>query len=139
MAIDEAETAIRGGEMGRIRNPATIAANISRRPFLPDCDGTWVESQRNKLNRQLVRALECHTRMWLHSEEPTLAIETAIEAVTMDPFRESSHLLLMQAYTASGNRAEAVKAYQHLNNFLSEELGTNPSPEAETLYLDLLK
>ncbi|MBI2907440.1 MAG: hypothetical protein HYX92_07295 [Chloroflexi bacterium] len=133
-AIDEAEVALRVGDMGRILGPATIASNICRRPFLPDCNGPWVEAQRDRLARQLVRALECHTHMWLATGEATLAVETAIEAVTLDPLRESAYRLLMQAYAASGNPAEAARTYLHLQTLLSEELGAAPSLETAALY-----
>lgn len=137
-AIDQAELALRTGETGRILGPATITSNICRRPFLPDCDGPWVESQRDKLARQLVRALECHTHMWLASGEATLAVETAIEAVALDPYRESAHQLLMRAYAAGANHAEAARAYQRLETLLSEELGAAPSPETQALYRRLV-
>ena len=136
-AIDHAEMALRVGDAGRILGPASIASNICRRPFLPDCDGPWVESQRDKLARQLVRALECHTRRWLASGEAILAVETAVEAVSLDPLRESAYNLLMQAYAASGNPAQATRTYQRLKALLSEELGATPSPETEALYRKL--
>ena len=136
-AIDEAEVALRAGDTRRILGPATITSNICRRPFLPDCDGPWVEKQRDKLARQLVRALECHTRMWLASGEATLAVETVIEAVTLDPFRESAYQLLMQAYAGSGSPVQAVRTYQRLQSLLLEELGTTPSSETEALYRGL--
>lgn len=136
-AIDQAESALRAGDTGRILGPANITSNICRRPFLPDCDGPWVESQRDRLVRQRVRALECHTRMWLTSGEATLAVETAIEAITLDPFRESAYRLLMQAYATSGNPAEAARTYQRLQTLLLVELSATPSSETEALYHQL--
>ena len=78
--------------------------------------------------------------MWLLTKikEPGLAVETAIEAVELDPFRESSYQLLMQAYAANGNRAEGVRVYHRLRGLLAEELGTSPSAETEALYVKLL-
>ncbi|MBI2917825.1 MAG: hypothetical protein HYY01_07495 [Chloroflexi bacterium] len=137
-AIDQAEMAVRAGDMGRILGPATVASNISRRLFLPDCDGAWVEFQRGKLSRQLVRALDCHTEMWLAGGDHARAIETAAEAVSIDPFRESAYRLLMRAYVASGNPAKAIRAYHDLQATLNNELGTGPSPETEELYLKAL-
>ncbi len=133
-AVDEAEAALRAGAMERILGLATIATNICRRPFLPDYNGPWVEGQRERLARQLVRALECHTQMWLASGDAALAVETAIEAVRLDPFRESAYRLLMRSYAASGNPADAVRAYLRLQTLLSEELGATPSSETVALY-----
>lgn len=137
-AIDQAEAALRGGDHRRILGPATITANIARRPFLPGCDGPWVEYQQSRLQRQLIRALECHGKMWLSNKEPTLAVESAAEAVALDPFRESSYQLLMEAYAATGNRPEAVKTYHRLRGILADELGIDPSVESQALYQELL-
>ena len=108
-AIDEAEGALRAEDYRLGWGDANVAATIARRPFLPGDDGDWVESQRRALERFLLRALECLAEIWLMARQPRLAIEADREAVTLDPFRESSYLLLMRAHDASGNRPEAVK------------------------------
>lgn len=133
-AIDQAEATLRAGDTQSILGPAAITSNICQRPFLADCDGPWVEAQRNKLLRQRVRALECHTHMWLASGEASLAVETATEAIILDPIRESAYQLLMQAYAASGNPSEAARIYQDLQALLSVELSATPSLETEALY-----
>jgi hypothetical protein len=46
--------------------------------------------------------------MGLALGEPVFAVETAIEAVSLDSLRESSYQLLMEAYAANENWAEAV-------------------------------
>lgn len=138
-AIDRAEAALRNGEPSAVLGPATVAASIARRPFLSGVSGEWADSQRRKLERQLVRALDCLSQMWIAMGEPGLAIETAIEATVLDPFRESSHRVLMYAYSESGNRAEAVNTYHRLRRLLDVELGTAPSVETEAVYLEMLR
>ena len=137
-AVDAAENILRSGDYRRVLGPATVAVAITRRPFLAGVEGEWVESQRRKLERQLVRALDCISKMWILAEDPALAIENCIEAVRIDPYRESSYRLLMQAYVASGNPSEAVRAYHRLRELLAEELGTRPSGDTEALYLGIL-
>lgn len=138
-AIDEAEGSLRAGAPGSILGPATVAATIAGRPFLPGIDGEWVDSQRRRLERQHMRALECLAHMWIASGEPALAVETASKAVALDPFRESSYQLLMRAHAAGGNRPEAIRVYQRLRGLLATELGTEPSAETEGFYLHLLR
>ena len=138
-AIDRAESALRAGEPERILGPATVAATVARRSFLAGVDGFWADSQRRKLERQLVRALDCLSEMRIASGEHGLAVETAIQAVALDPYRERSCRLLMQAHEAGGNRAEAVMTYHRLRGRLADELGTAPAPETEALYVDLLQ
>ena len=43
-AIDEAEGSLRAREPGSILGPATVAATIAGRPFLPGIEGEWVDS-----------------------------------------------------------------------------------------------
>jgi DNA-binding SARP family transcriptional activator len=137
-AVDEAEGGLRTGNMRRAWGPALVAVTIAKREFLPGIDGEWVESQRRKLKRQLLRALECLCRIWLWNKEFALAVEAGTQLVAMDAFREASQQLLMQAYAANGNRAEALKTYHRLRTLLADELGTSPGPDTEALYLALL-
>ena len=137
-ALDRAESALRTGQPGGLLGAATVAATIARRPFLSGVDGFWADSQRDRLNRQLLRALDCLYQKQVATGELALSVETAIEAITLDPYRERAHRHLMQAYDATGNRAKAVGAYHRLRELLAEELGTEPSSETEALYLKLL-
>jgi len=136
--IDDAEGALRAGDPRRAWGPANVAVTIARRPFLSGEQGEWVESQRRKLERQLLRSLECLAKIWLSTEEPGLAVEAATEALALDSFRESSYRLLMRAHVSAGNRAEAVRVYHRLRELLADELGTDPSAETEALYLEFL-
>ena len=133
-AIDRAESALHSSRPDHVLGPATVAATIARRPFLSELSGEWVETQRRRLERQLLRSLDCLSEMRLHSGEPGLAVETATEAVTLDPFGERSHQLLMQAYVADGSRAKALVVYRGLQELLADELDAEPSPETEALY-----
>ncbi len=86
----------------------------------------------------MLRALECLARIWLITGEPVLAVEAAADAISLDPLRESSYRLLMQAHD-TGNRPEALQVYSSLRKRLLDELGTNPSAESEKVYLALLE
>jgi len=66
-------------------------------------------------------------------------VKHAKETVAIEPFRETSYQLLMQAHAAVGNRAEALRVYERCRNLLSEELGVSPSPQTEAVYLDILR
>ena len=118
--------------------PATVAASIARRPFLAGVDGFWPDAQRGKLERQLLRSLDCICRMKIKLGEPASAVETALEAVALDPYRELSYQHLMQAYAATGNRAKAIGVYHEFSKLLTDDLGSDASPEIEALYLELL-
>ncbi|PKB79439.1 MAG: hypothetical protein BZY88_13440 [SAR202 cluster bacterium Io17-Chloro-G9] len=137
-ALDRAESVLRSGEAGSALGPATVAASIARRPFLPGLNGFWQDSQRRKLERQLLRALDCLYEMQVFRGETELAVETAMEVVVLDPYRERTQRFLMEAYAANGNKAKAVGVYHDFRRPLADDLGTEPSSETETLYLKLL-
>jgi len=103
-ALDRAEAAVRNNEARNALGPTAVAASIARRPFLPGVDGFWRESLQGKLDRQLVRALDCLGEMQLEIGEQ----QTASDAIKLDPYRERTHRALMRAYAATGNRAKAV-------------------------------
>jgi DNA-binding SARP family transcriptional activator len=44
----------------------------------------------------------------------------------------------MEAHASAGNRPEALRAYRRFREMLTQELGTDPSPETEQLYMQLL-
>ena len=138
IAIDAAEAAIRADDLRAAYSPATIAVSIARRPLLSGHDGGWASLERERLTRLRMRALESLSKIWLSKGEPALAVEATAEVLSLDPFRESSHRLLMQAHASDGNPAQAVKAYHRLQQLLTDELGTDPSKETEALYLELL-
>ncbi len=137
-AVDEAEGALRTGNMRRAWAAALVAVTIAKREFLLGIDGEWVDSQRRKLQRQLLRALESLCRSWLWNREFALAVEAGSQLVALDVFREASYQLLMRAHAANGNRAEGLKVYHRLRALLADELGAAPGAETEALYLDLL-
>jgi DNA-binding SARP family transcriptional activator len=44
----------------------------------------------------------------------------------------------MRAHLELGDRAEALRVYDRCRRLLAEELGADPSPPLEALYLELL-
>ena len=138
-AIHEAEVALRAGDHVRAYGPSAVAHHIARRPFLAGDDSRWAELKRQKLHNILIRALECRAQVYLCNNEFSLAVEAARDAVDQEPFRETAHQLLMRAYAASGNTAEALQAYERCRRLIAEELGVDPSPATKALHMTLLK
>ncbi|MCH7714402.1 MAG: hypothetical protein IIC99_12355 [Chloroflexi bacterium] len=44
----------------------------------------------------------------------------------------------MRAFAPTGNRAKAVAAYHDFRELLANEMGTDPEPETQALYLKIL-
>ncbi|MGZ8666881.1 MAG: ATP-binding protein [Solirubrobacterales bacterium] len=119
---------------------AHIALNIAGRPFLAGFEAPWVEETRHELEELHLRAREIIARAGIGLGGSELAgAERAARALIREaPFRESGYVLLMRALVASGNTAEALRAYDDLRNLLAEELGSAPGADAQGLHRKLL-
>ncbi|MFQ6027795.1 MAG: BTAD domain-containing putative transcriptional regulator [Dehalococcoidia bacterium] len=137
-ALDEAEGNLRSGDFAAAWGATNVALAITKRPFLPGETGDWVELKRQQLVSLQVRALDSYVSVCLNTDQPSLAVQMANQAVALEPYRETGYQRLMLAHRALGNRAEALRVYQRCRELLSEELGVDPSPETEAIYLDLL-
>jgi DNA-binding SARP family transcriptional activator/ABC-type branched-subunit amino acid transport system substrate-binding protein len=138
-ATDEAETALRDGDLDRGRKRASLATSLLRRPFLPGEDGTWVEAKRRDLAEVRERALATLADANIRAGDASPAVNAAEQLITLAPLRESGYRLLMEAQAAAGNRAEALAVYQRCRQLLADELGAYPSPETESIYRRLLE
>jgi DNA-binding SARP family transcriptional activator len=138
-AIHRAEPALREGTLGDAVGWGRVADSIAMRPFLDGADGPWVRSMRERLRGIRLRALECLSAAWLRLGDPAQAARDAAEGLALDPFREPSHRLLIRSLFEDGDRAGALRAYERCRSVLAEELGANPSPETEGVYLEVLR
>jgi len=66
-------------------------------------------------------------------------IELAKRLVSLNPLREASHRLLMQAYAAAGENGLALKQYEICRDTLRTELHVSPGEETEALRQQLLR
>jgi DNA-binding SARP family transcriptional activator len=73
------------------------------------------------------------------NKEPSLALGAAQECVVLEPYREIGYQRLMRVHAALGNRAEALRVYEACRTLLAEELGADPSPATQKIYLDLAR
>jgi DNA-binding SARP family transcriptional activator len=137
--LDLAEAAVRRGRPVDAWAPSTVGTAILRRPLLPGEDGPWVDAERRRLQALLLRAGDCLAAAWLARGDGALAQRVVEEALTIAPFREGSHRLLMRAHLAQGNRAEALLAFQRCRALLVRELGVEPEEETQRLHRQLLE
>lgn len=138
-AIHRAESAMVRGDPVDAYAPSAIALHIARRPFLPGSEAPWIDARRDQLRSVHVRALECRAGFYVWNGEHHLAVATAEEAVTLEPLRESSCRLLMEAHAAAGNSAKAMSVYEDCRQRIADELGVAPSPETRALHATILR
>jgi SARP family transcriptional regulator, regulator of embCAB operon len=137
-SLHQAEAAVRLGDTASAYGPATVAFHITRRPFLAGEHGPWVDQWRGRLRDVRVRGLECLAQVYISNGEPSIAVDLCHQSISIEPFRETGYQLLMRAHAATGNRAEALRVYEHCRKLLSEELGADPSSETQTVHLNIL-
>lgn len=87
----------------------------------------WVLLERERVRQLRLHALEHLSGRLLAAGDVARAAEAALEAVAVEPLRESAHAALIRAYLAEGNRAEAIRQFHRLAELLRKELGEQPS------------
>jgi DNA-binding SARP family transcriptional activator len=136
-AVESAEAAEREGRADEALTAATGGAEIAERGFLTD-DCAWVDTQRERLRDLHVRAVGAQARAYLLAGQSARAVVAARDALGLDDLREASYRTLMQALAAAGERGEALRVWERCRVMLTDELGVDPAPETEAVYLSLL-
>jgi DNA-binding SARP family transcriptional activator len=135
-----AESCIAEGHWASAWGPAAIAYHIATRPFLAGHQAPWIDEWRRRLEEVRLRGLECLAAASLGLSGPALAQaeERARFLTTLAPYRETGHIILMEALERRGNIAEALRVYERLRVLLREELGIAPSPALQAVQRRLL-
>jgi DNA-binding SARP family transcriptional activator len=97
--------------------------------LLADWDAEWVVAQRERLRQLRLEALERLAEDLTDRGLVGQAVEAGLAAVADDPYRESAHRVLIEAYLRNGNVAAAVDQLRRLRQTLRSELGVVPSDE----------
>lgn len=138
-AVHRAEGLLRSGAPERALPEALVARMISTRPFLPGDLSRWAEEMRTRHAAVRLRSIDCMAEAAFAMGDVRNAVQDAELIVRLEPLRESGHRLLMRAHAAAGDRASALLAFERCRETLREELGTDPSPATEAVYLGILR
>ena len=102
-------------------------------------DSDWAVAERQHLVRVrldlLTDAASSAQALRRHRE----AVELATAAIAIGRTSESAHRVLMRAYAALGDIANALRAFETYRHTLADELGVDPSPQTQELHLRLLR
>lgn len=107
-------------------------------PLVEDRYADWARASRERLLQVRQEALERGAEAALEVGDTVAAVTWARDAVAQQPLREVSCLLLVRALAAGGDLATALTEYDALRSRLAEELGIDPSPQAQALHVQLL-
>lgn len=93
----------------------------------------WLQAERGRLHDLAIDVLD----RLASSQAGDDAIKTAQRLLQLDAAREDTHRLLMRLYAASGQRAQALRQYQHCREALQRELQAQPDVQTERLYREI--
>ncbi|HVI88290.1 MAG TPA: BTAD domain-containing putative transcriptional regulator [Dongiaceae bacterium] len=89
----------------------------------------WVRVERRRLQELAIDVLE----RLVASRRGDAAIAAAQRLLSLDSAREATHRLLMRLYAEEGQRAKALRQYEHCCDVLEHDL--QAKPDAETMRL----
>jgi DNA-binding SARP family transcriptional activator len=136
----EAARRLAAGSHALARAAADAALALTRGPLLADePEAAWLRGARAAAERLIAEISLTAARAALGGGDAAAASSLAATMLEHDPFDEAALRVLMEAHAAAGRPALAVAAYGRARERLSEELGVDPAPETEMLYLRVLR
>lgn len=131
-ALDEATLAEARGWTARARRP--LLEGIA---FGSDLFDDWLKAASLEHEHLLARLLERVADALGQRGAFAEALEHAEVLVALDPYREPSHVLMMQLHAGQGDAAGVEAAYTRCADLLRAEFGIRPGPRSELAYLRL--
>lgn len=113
------------GDIGRTE----LAVLTDASELLPDWDDEWIRVERERVREVRLEALERVAEDLTDRGLVGQAVEAGLAAVADEPFRESAHRVLIEAYVRKGNTAAALERFRRLRTTLRRELGVAPSAD----------
>lgn len=99
----------------------------------------WVLELRRDVRRLLRRVRICWSTAALELGSFDVAVEVATAALRADPFDEEACRTVMLGHQQAGRSGSALVVYRTLRMAMSEQLGTDPSPATQALFLSILR
>ena len=94
----------------------------------------WSIRHRESLQRQTSEVLRGLISIREKQNDLRTACEYARKLVTLEPWSEGNHRLLMRLLALSGNRSAALKQFHTCQQILASELGVDPAKETVDLF-----
>lgn len=95
--------------------------------LLPGWYDDWVIFERERVRQRMLHALEVLSHRLRTAGRYGEAIEAAMDAVAVEPLRESAQRVLAEAHIAEGNYIEARRTFLSYRDLSRRELGVEPS------------
>jgi DNA-binding SARP family transcriptional activator len=106
--------------------------------FLAGEVADWLQPLRVRCASAFGAAIECLADHALQRGDHALALAYGLQLVEAEPGHEGATRLVMQCFTALGQRMRALERYEALVAYLLRHLGIGPTDETTALARDLL-
>ena len=136
--VAEIERRQRAGNVGGAAAAARVALSLVRGELVAEQE-PWAEARRAELDRLVTRARRLAGSALTAAGHWVEAADIASAAVERDPYDEDALRLLMRAYVAGGRVGSALSAYAVARERLADDLGTDPSPDTDSLHRAILR
>jgi DNA-binding SARP family transcriptional activator len=115
------------------------AIALYRGDLLPDDPfEEWAANRRTALRASYLALLLDLAHLYASHGVHAHAIATFERVLTVEPAHEDAHTSLMWLYAQTGQRHQALRQYERLQDALRRELDTTPGPASRRLYDDIL-
>lgn len=126
-----------------VQGPARLAAlraavDLYRGDLLQNLYDDWCRSEQERFRQMYEYALHTLIATCEGLNRLDEAIYWAERAIQVSPLQESLYRTLMRLYNSVGDRERALDAYARCRQVLQEHLHTEPMPETEDLYREIL-
>jgi DNA-binding SARP family transcriptional activator len=101
--------------------------------ILPGWYDDWVICERERIRQRLLHGLEAVSRTLVARGRTGDGVEAAMNAVRIEPLRESAKQTLVEAHLAEGNYVEALRSFRAYARLVRHGLGIDPSPALTAL------
>ncbi|MEE4238562.1 MAG: BTAD domain-containing putative transcriptional regulator [Anderseniella sp.] len=90
----------------------------------------WLSRERQQINELAIDVHETSIKELAGRDR----IKLARQLLELDPLREASHRILIEALAAAGERDLALRQYEACSDMLQRELGVKPEPRSTELF-----
>jgi DNA-binding SARP family transcriptional activator/tetratricopeptide (TPR) repeat protein len=94
----------------------------------------WLSAERERYRRLALRGLSTLAHLHEDRGEFPAAIDAIERALALDPLQEEAQRTAMRLRYLAGDRAGAIRRFEHLRQLLDDELGVPPMAETQALY-----
>ncbi|WP_245332108.1 BTAD domain-containing putative transcriptional regulator [Bradyrhizobium sp. NAS80.1] len=137
--VAQFEALIREGS----RDALTAAVDLYRGRLIEDLTvgeegwNEWLSGERKRLDELALGAMVRLGDQELAVGRAEHALKAGQRAIALNDMREDAHRLVVRALAATGRKAEGLKHYQNLVEFLKRELNTEPDAATRSLAAEL--